>query len=65
MLVLNRKVGERIRIGGDVEICLVAIRGESVRIGIEAPAMVRVMRTELLPKRDEFGELLDRGDPQE
>ena len=47
MLVLARKVGERILIGHDIEICLVEIRGDKVRIGIEAPKTVSVHREEV------------------
>lgn len=46
MLVLTRKVQEKIRIGNDITITVVRIKGNSVRIGIEAPESVRVMRPE-------------------
>lgn len=47
MLVLTRKQNEQITIGDDIKITLVRIRGNSVRIGIEAPRDVRVVRGEL------------------
>ena len=47
MLVLTRTVGERILIGDDVEIIIVEIRGSYVKIGVEAPASLRVLRDEL------------------
>ena len=47
MLVLTRKQNEQITIGDDIKITLVRIRGNSVRIGIEAPRDVRVVRSEL------------------
>jgi carbon storage regulator len=47
MLVLCRKVGERIVIGHDVTIELVDIRGDKVRLGIEAPQAVPVHREEV------------------
>ena len=47
MLVLTRKVNEQIKIGEDITITLVRIKGNCVRIGIEAPREVRVMRGEL------------------
>ena len=37
MLVLSRRVGEEIVIGGDIRISVVAIRGQQVRLGITAP----------------------------
>ena len=48
MLVLNRKVGERIVIGDEVVLTVVAVHGQQVRIGIDAPASVPVWREELL-----------------
>ncbi|TWU46235.1 Carbon storage regulator [Rubripirellula tenax] len=47
MLVLTRKVDEQILIGDDIKITLIRVRGNSVRIGIEAPREVRVVRGEL------------------
>ena len=47
MLVLTRKMDEQILIGEDIKITLVRVRGNSVRIGIEAPKHVRVVRGEL------------------
>ncbi|MDH7481414.1 MAG: carbon storage regulator CsrA [Armatimonadota bacterium] len=48
MLVLARKVGQRIVIAGDIEITVVEIRGEQVRLGITAPKNVSIYRKELL-----------------
>lgn len=47
MLVLSRKVGERIRIGDNVTITVVRITGGGVRLGIEAPTELPVVREEL------------------
>lgn len=47
MLVLSRKVGERIQVGDDVTITVVRINPNSVRIGIDAAPDVAVMRAEL------------------
>jgi len=47
MLVLTRKPGEAIRIGEDVEIHVLEIRGETVKIGIDAPRSLPVWRREL------------------
>lgn len=47
MLVLTRKRGERIMIGDDVVLTVIEISGDQVRIGIEAPRSVSVMREEL------------------
>lgn len=48
MLVLARKVGQRIVIAGNIEITVVEIRGEQVRLGITAPRNIAVHRKELL-----------------
>jgi len=47
MLVLSRKVNEKIIIGDDVAVMLVEIRGDKVRLGIEAPPEVPVHRLEV------------------
>ncbi|MFQ6098664.1 MAG: carbon storage regulator CsrA [Armatimonadota bacterium] len=47
MLVLSRKVSESIMIGDDVEVCIVSVRGDQVRLGITAPASVTVHRKEV------------------
>lgn len=47
MLVLSRRVGERIRIGGEITITVVRISGGGVRLGIEAPTELPVVREEL------------------
>jgi carbon storage regulator len=47
MLVLSRKVGERIRIAADIVVVVTAIQGDRIKIGIEAPKSVLVLRGEL------------------
>jgi carbon storage regulator len=51
MLVLNRKVGERIVIDDNIVVTVVAVNGQQVRLGIEAPRSVSVWRAELLASR--------------
>ena len=50
MLVLSRRLGEKIKIGPDVWVTVVDIDRGKVRLGIEAPKDVSVMRQELLPE---------------
>ena len=47
LLVLSRKVGERILIGKDIAIMVVRIGPDAVRLGIEAPREMNVVRDEL------------------
>jgi carbon storage regulator CsrA len=47
MLVLTRKVQEQIQVGDNITITIIRVKGQSVRVGIEAPRNVRVMRSEL------------------
>ena len=47
MLVLSRKVGESVVIEGGIVICVLAVSGGRIRLGIEAPAEVSVRRSEL------------------
>jgi len=54
MLVLTRNVGEKIVIDGNIEVTVVAVKGNKVRIGIEAPDYVRVDRQEVHERRAEF-----------
>ncbi|MFC8923875.1 carbon storage regulator CsrA [Cellulosimicrobium sp. NPDC057127] len=48
MLVLGRKVGERILIGDDVVVTVVSVSKDGVRVGIEAPRDVRIHRAEIV-----------------
>lgn len=51
MLVLSRKVNEKIVIDGGIVITVVKVEGGQVRLGIEAPSHVKVYREELLAKQ--------------
>ena len=70
MLVLTRKSNQSIMIGDDIEVSVLSIMGEKVRIGIEAPRKVPVFRKEVYleiqqehadeAERDAVGEALER-----
>ncbi len=49
MLVLSRKKHQTIRIGDEVVIKIIEVKGGTVRIGIEAPEDVGILRGELIP----------------
>lgn len=53
MLVLSRKPQESIQIGPAITVTVVQVDGEKVRISIEAPSDVRILRTELLAFMDQ------------
>jgi carbon storage regulator len=48
MLILRRKVDERIRIGDDIEVIVLSVEGDHVKLGIQAPRQITVLRYELL-----------------
>jgi len=47
MLILTRKLGERITIGDDIVITLLEIKGAQVKLGIEAPRNISIHRQEI------------------
>jgi len=47
MLVLARKKGQSIMIGGDIKIVVAEVTGETVRLGIEAPPRLEIFREEI------------------
>lgn len=54
MLVLSRKVGERLVIGGNITVVVNRVAGNRVTLGIEAPDTVRIVRGELEGSKNEF-----------
>ena len=52
MLVLTRRVGEKIIIGGDVSVVVLSVLGEQVKIGVDAPKDVSVNRAEIQERID-------------
>lgn len=50
MLILSRKIGESLFIGDDIRVVLLEIRGKQVRLGIEAPADIVVLREEIFQR---------------
>ncbi|MCR5724678.1 MAG: carbon storage regulator CsrA [Treponema sp.] len=47
MLILSRKIDEKIKIGSDITLTIIEIHGDQVKIGVEAPKNVKVFRQEV------------------
>ncbi|MDR0451250.1 MAG: carbon storage regulator CsrA [Treponema sp.] len=47
MLILSRKVNEKIMIGEDISVSIIEVRGDQVRLGVDAPKTVKVFRQEV------------------
>ena len=50
MLVLSRREKQRIKLGDNIVVTVVRVTGDTVRLGIEAPANILVLRDELEPR---------------
>ncbi len=47
MLILSRKVDEKIKIGSDITLTIIEVKGDQVKVGVEAPKNVKVFRQEV------------------
>jgi carbon storage regulator len=61
MLVLSRKVNEKIVIDGGIVVTVVKVEGGQVRLGIEAPKHVKVFREEILDKANQGSDVAVKG----
>ena len=59
MLILTRRVGEALMIGDSISISVLGVKGNQVRIGIDAPKEVAVHREEIFHKIQRDGESAD------
>ncbi|MEA2553371.1 MAG: carbon storage regulator [Fimbriimonadaceae bacterium] len=64
MLVLTRKVSQSIVIGDGIEVVVLEVRGEQVRLGIKAPKDVAVHRKEIYEQISQDGREAAGGEPQ-
>lgn len=65
MLVLTRKVNQSIVIGDDIEVVVLEVRGEQIRIGIKAPRDVVVHRKEIYDQIQEENKSASTVDPKD
>jgi carbon storage regulator len=52
MLILTRRCGEALAIGDDIQVVVLGVKGNQVRIGVEAPRTVAVDRAEIRLRKD-------------
>ena len=64
MLILTRRLGEAITIGKDVKLTVLSIKGNQVRIGVDAPKEVSIQRSELIEKKETEGVSDKDNDPK-
>ena len=60
MLILTRRLGEKLRIGDDVTVTILGVKGMQVRIGIDAPRDVMVNREEIYQRILKEQKVVDR-----
>ena len=69
MLILTRRVGEALKLGEDITVTVLGVRGNQVRIGIDAPKSVAIQREEIYSTavtdrtpeiRDELSDIQDK-----
>ena len=65
MLVLTRKPGQSIMIGDGVEVQVLSVAGEKVRLGITAPRDVSIFRNEVYDRIETENSTAGRGDPDD
>ena len=62
MLILTRRVGEKLMIGDDISVTILGVKGNQVRIGVHAPCDVEIHREEIYARvRKERNEQADTG----
>ena len=65
MLILTRRVGETLMIGDEVTVTVLGVKGNQVRIGVNAPRDVAVHREEIYQRIQGEGAPEDRGQPSD
>jgi carbon storage regulator len=65
MLILTRRVGETVMIGNDVTVTILGVKGNQVRVGINAPKNVAVHREEIYERIKHEQQQGDSGEPHD
>lgn len=60
MLILTRRIGETLKVGDDVDVTILGVKGNQVRIGVNAPSKIAVHREEVYSKIQK-GEIVKDG----
>jgi len=63
MLILTRRVGETLKVGNDVDVTVLGVKGNQIRIGIKAPKNVAVHREEIFERIQREAQLAQRTEP--
>ena len=53
MLILTRRIGETLMIGDDIQVVVLGVKSNQVRLGVQAPANVSVDREEIRQRKDQ------------
>ena len=62
MLILTRRVGETLKVGSDVDVTVLGVKGNQIRIGIKAPKNVAVHREEIFDRIQREAQQAQRSD---
>ena len=62
MLILTRRVGETLKVGSDVDVTVLGVKGNQIRIGIKAPKNVAVHREEIFDRIQREAQLAQKSD---
>jgi len=65
MLILTRRIGETLMVGDDVTVTVLGVKGNQVRIGVNAPKDVAVHREEIYQRIQKEKGIADGNEPQE